>query len=136
MSWRYDVFECNNETDDHDKCEVMSGPPLHVNIPWKDAYRRAEELPHAVVESRYMGERPYKRTPHIVFEHIEGGGTCWLCGRGRGPLCKTGHGNKFVCDPCQRDMRRQHEHWAREAGMEPSEFTYVPIIDTLDLGPQ
>ncbi|MVO87447.1 hypothetical protein GPA10_22450 [Streptomyces sp. p1417] len=132
MTWRYDVFECNNETADHNECEVMTGPPILVNAPWRDAYRKAESLSHGVVERRYTGDLPYKKTPHVVFEHIEGGGTCWLCGRGRGPLCKTSEGGKFLCEPCRREMRQYHELQARSIGTDPSRYSYVPIIDTVE----
>jgi hypothetical protein len=134
MSWRYDVFECNNETDDHSTCEVMTGPPkqLFWDGAWKDAYRMAEKLPHAIVESRYVGDLPYNKTPHVVFEHIEGGGVCWMCGKHRGPLCRTADGNKFVCDRCQGDMRRFVMQRARDVSTDPNRWSYVPIIDTVD----
>jgi hypothetical protein len=134
MSWRYDVFECNNETTDHHLCEVMTGPPIASfwDYGWKDAYRKAESLPHGVVESRYTGDLPYKKTPHVVFERIEGGGLCWMCGKGRGPLCRTSEGSKFVCEPCQMLSRRQHEQISRDHHRAPDRWAYVPIIDTID----
>jgi len=137
MSWRYDVFECTNETDDHSTCEAMTGPPVDIlwDGRWKDAYRKAEELPHGVVESRYMGDQGWSKTPHVVFEHIEGGGLCYFCGKGRGPLCRAGDGDRFLCEPCRKAARDQHSQWARNNGTTPSRFTYVPIIETLNYNP-
>ncbi|MGW5773134.1 hypothetical protein ACWEVY_28780 [Streptomyces longwoodensis] len=134
MSWRYDVFECGNETDDHAKCEAMSGPPKECfwDARWKDAYRLAASLPHGVVESRYVGDQDYGRTPHVVFEHIDGGGICWLCREGRGPLCRTADGNRFLCDRCQKSRRQEHEQSARQRRWEPNRWLYVPIIETVD----
>lgn len=134
MSWRYSVFACPNETDDHAMCEVMTGAPIdHFwDDRWKDAYRKAEELPHAVVERAYKGDQGWIKTPFVLFEHIEGGGVCFYCRKGRGPLCNTQGGNRFFCEPCRSDMRRSHEQAIRSYGAEPSPFKYVPIIETLD----
>ncbi|MFI8815705.1 MULTISPECIES: hypothetical protein [unclassified Streptomyces] len=70
-----------------------------------------------------------------VFEHVEGGALCYFCPKGRGVLCKTADGNRFICDRCRAGLRRDHEQTAHEFGTEPSRFTYVPIIDTLDFKP-
>jgi hypothetical protein len=134
MSWRYSVFPCTNETDDHSTCEAFGGPPADTfwGDGWKDAYRKAEELPHAVVERAYKGDQGWVKTPFVVFEHIEGGGVCFYCRKGRGPLCNTLGGNRFMCDSCRADERRGHEQVMRSYGTEPSRFRYVPIIETLD----
>jgi hypothetical protein len=134
MSWRYDVFECNNEADDHSKCEVMTGPPkqLFWNGGWKDAYRLAEALPHAIVVREYKGELGWSRKSVTVFEHIEGGGICLYCREGRGPLCNLPVGNRFLCEPCRIPARRWHEMTMRDHGTEPIRERFVPVIDTLD----
>ncbi|MER6102421.1 hypothetical protein ABT115_08840 [Streptomyces sp. NPDC001832] len=134
MSWRYDIFECPNEVDDHSTCEAWSAPPIDIlwDDRWKDAYLKAESLPHAVVERRYMGDLGWNTTPHIVFEHIDGGGVCFYCRERRGSLCQTAEENRFVCDTCRAGLRRMVLQTARNLGTDPSQFTYVPIIETID----
>ncbi|MFG3176564.1 hypothetical protein ACGFZC_16070 [[Kitasatospora] papulosa] len=131
MTWRYMVKQCTAETHDG-KCELWKIEGVKVGAGWKDAFRMAEGLPHAVVSRSYTGNQNWSTTPHTVFERIEGGGLCYFCGKGRGPLCKTGDGNHFLCEPCRKLSREDHENWARANGTTPSRFTYVPIIETLD----
>jgi hypothetical protein len=134
MSWRYSVFPCTNETDDHNTCEAFGGPPSDIlwDERWKDAFRKAEDLPHAIVVREYKGELGWSKKSFTVFEHVEGGATCFYCGRGRGPLCGTPDGNRFICEPCRSGLRRSLEQVAHSYGSEPSRSTYVPIIETVD----
>ena len=134
MTWRYDVFACPNETDDHNACVAWGAAPIGIlgGDRWKDAFRKAETLPHGVVTRTYTGNLGWTTKTMTVFERIEGGGICWFCGKGRGPLCKTGEGNRFICVPCQVLSRRMHEQNSRAYGIDPDRWVYVPIIDTLD----
>ncbi|MFF9649706.1 hypothetical protein [Streptomyces sp. NPDC014622] len=131
MSWKYTVEQCNAETHDGE-CGPWEVVDVMWNGGWRLAYRKADELPHAIVSSQYAGDLGYKKTPHNVFEHVEGGALCWQCVRARGPLCQTANGNKFVCAGCQAEMRRYIEQHARDLGTSPDRWSYVPIIDTLD----
>ncbi|MFF4245207.1 hypothetical protein ACFYY2_12120 [Streptomyces sp. NPDC001822] len=131
MSWRYVVKKCKAETHG-EKCGPWTIVESMLDAGWKDMYRLAATLPHAIVSRTYVGTQNWSTSPYKAFEHIEGGGLCYFCGKGRGPLCKTGDGNHFLCEPCQKISRRDHKQWARDNGTTPSPFTYVPIIETLD----
>jgi hypothetical protein len=134
VSWRYSVFPCTNKTDDHNTCEAFGGPPSDIlwDDRWRDAFRKAEDLPHAIVVREYRGELGWSKKSFTVFEHVEGGATCFYCRKSRGPLCKTPEGNRFMCDSCKRLSRDLHERNARAHGTDPDRWFYVPIIDTLD----
>ncbi|MEV0471014.1 hypothetical protein [Streptomyces prunicolor] len=131
MTWKYTVEECQAENHDGE-CGPWRVADIKWGDGWRDAYRKAEELPHAIVSSAYLGNLPYKKTPHTVFEHIESGGLCFYCGKGRGPLCKTVDKNVFICDACQAIYRRMHEQTSRDYGWDPDRRLYVPIIETID----
>ncbi|WP_326827446.1 hypothetical protein [Streptomyces sp. NBC_01751] len=132
MPWKYVVEECKAETHD-EECGPWEVDDIQWGERWKDAYRKAEGLPHAIVSRQYTGALDWSKSLHTAFEHIEGGGLCWQCGKERGPLCQTATGNKFVCAGCQAVMRRSIEQSARDLGIDPDRRSYVPIIDTLDL---
>lgn len=131
MSWKYSVEQCNAETH-----VGICGPWVTVDVwtdsGWRDAYRKAEELPHGIVTSQYTGVQSYNKAPHKVFEHIEGGGLCAYCGKGRGPLCRTASANEFACGTCRTELRESSLQVARDLGTTPSRFSYVPIIETID----
>jgi hypothetical protein len=135
MSWRYDVFQCTNETADHNTCEAFGGPPVEIfwDGRWKDAYYMAEDLPHAIVVRQYKGELGYGKKSVTVFEHVEGGATCFYCRERRGALCKTPNENRFICPECRSDLRRSHAQAMRSYCVEPTPSMYAPIILTLDL---
>ncbi|WP_340376624.1 hypothetical protein U5640_16900 [Streptomyces sp. SS7] len=142
MSWRYDVFACPNETDDHNTCEVWGGAPIDIlgGGRWKDAFRKAEALSHGLVTRTYTGKLGWSTKTVTVFERIDGGGVCKGCHKrsqvtgeplspeSRGPLVKTPFGNEFMCDACQKSSLAAHKRSTRD----PDRWLYVPIIDTID----
>lgn len=144
MTWKYTVEQCGAEKHDGE-CGPWSLVDVRWGDGWRDAYRKAEKLPHAIVSREYKGDMDgWNRTPHTVFEHIDGGDTCKGCydrsqvtgepldPESRGPLVQTPRGNEFMCAPCQSAFRTMQKKFADAAGRSLDRWLYVPIIDTVD----
>ncbi|MFI7315453.1 hypothetical protein [Streptomyces venezuelae] len=134
MTWRYDVYVCPDPDAPshglycHDGMERIEGTfhDYGYRDAFKLAHERAEEHGHAAVWST----SPFNGKTTLAYQHIRGGGTCETCPgkvRGRGPWTDHILGDRFMCERCAAQARRE---WGKRNGWPDSECPwYWPVLD-------
>ncbi|MCP3755777.1 hypothetical protein [Streptomyces sp. TBY4] len=108
MTWPYDLYICDcgyGQPEDHDgSCGAWRHGGTWHDYGYRQAFEAAAREGHAYVEST----SPHNGRKAVVFQHVQGGGLCELCGPAtgrRGPYTRSPNGRRFLCDPCVRDLQ-------------------------------
>lgn len=131
MSWKYDVYLCTKKNalshgfycDEH-----MEHAGSFYDYGYRDAYKLAHELGerdgHATVEVT----SPHNGNTALRYQHTRGGGLCSDCGRhsgNRGPWTSTPIDNRFMCERCAAQRRRE---WGKAAGWPDGDCTWYRSV--------
>ncbi|MEU5427636.1 hypothetical protein AB0H73_18825 [Streptomyces olivoreticuli] len=132
MSWKYEVHICDcgyERPEDHDgSCGIWRTGGVFYGYGFRDAFKAAAREAHAYVEVT----SPFNGRTAVDFQHIEGGGLCDLCGPStgrRGPWTRSPANERFLCEPCARDLQAHLDRVAKDMGVTRSRDVRPAIED-------
>ncbi|MER6314602.1 hypothetical protein ABT237_12645 [Streptomyces sp. NPDC001581] len=134
MTWPYDLYICDcgyEQPEDHDgSCGAWRHGGTWHDYGYRLAFQAAAREGHAYVEST----SPHNGVKSVVFQHIEGGGLCEVCGPAtgrRGPYTRSPSNRQFLCDPCVRSFQGALDDLHKSIGAYRSRELW-PVLEDSD----